>query len=332
MSETTQTKKTRSGFTGFLMGLIATILCIVLFVVTLAGALALDLRAVTSADGFEKILTQMFISSASAQSESGTLIMLSDSASSDSASLTTPITDLFYELLQEAFGDEVPMTKESVNEFISKSTAPALLAEKISGTIDDFINETANTTVTKDELMGLIRENVPLIEEHFELEISDEALDEMEGMLGELPLMQEMEQTGLMTILEGYLAKDGNEETLDSVRQTLRTIRMITSDETMLAALGVFLILAVLILLANWSLSKTLSDIGISVLVAGGLLSVLSILISSNSLPLPIPQLSMLMGLIQTVAGTFAIVHYTIAGAGAALIAGSIVLRIFKRR
>lgn len=334
MSDSTKTRKPRSGFMRFFMGLIATLLCIALFFVIIVGSFILDLRMVTSAEGFEKILTQLFIPSASAAASDSSyaLNLLSTSSKNEEQDLTTPITDLFYGLLQEAFGDEVPMTKESVNEFISKSTAPKMLAEKISGTIDDFIYETSNTTVTKAELMDLIRENVPLIEEHFELEVSEEALDGIESALDELPLMQEMEQRGLMPILEGYLVKDGNEEKLDSVRTILRAIRTITSDTSVMILAGVVAFLFALIWLVNWSFIKTLTDVGITTLVAGALLSIFSILLSYAFIPLPIPQLTLVLDFLQSVGSTFAFVHYSIAAAGALFIVLSIVFRMLRRR
>lgn len=340
-------KRSRPWPLKILLELIAIVLCLTLFVVTIAGALIVDLRVMTSKGGFEKILNQLITSTVSqpeaaapAPTPNGSVLLLSDTSASV---VSDPITDMVYELLQSGLGDDLPLEKEDVRDFINNSTVKDFLADKVSGTFDDFFNGTSNTTITKDEIIGLVRDNAPLIKESFGVEITDDQLEELETALDEVPILEELEQEGLMGFLEeNYLNQaqpDGDAGTMGgladsmaAVKQVMDYVRMATSNTAIASIAGVIVVLMLLVLLVNWTVPKTLSDIGITLLFAGLVLSSINFVFSSDVLQVLLADQTALIGLVNGILASIAAVHYSILGSGIALIALAIVAKVIKTR
>ena len=126
-------KRSRPWPLKILLELIAIVLCLTLFVVTIAGALIMDLRVMTSKGGFEKILNQLITSTVSqpeaaapAPTPNGSVLLLSDTSASV---VSDPITDMVYELLQSGLGEDLPLEKEDVRDFINNSTVKDFLTD-----------------------------------------------------------------------------------------------------------------------------------------------------------------------------------------------------------
>lgn len=340
-------KRSRPWPLKILLELIAIVLCLTLFVVTIAGALIMDLRVMTSKGGFEKILNQLITSTVSqpeaaapAPTPNGSVLLLSDTSASV---VSDPITDMVYELLQSGLGEDLPLEKEDVRDFINNSTVKDFLTDKVSGTFDDFFNGTSNTTITKDEIIGLVRDNAPLIKESFGVEITDDQLEELETALEEVPILEELEQEGLMGFLEeNYLNQaqpDGDAGTMGgladsmaAVKQVMDYVRMATSNTAIASIAGVIVVLMLLVLLVNWTVPKTLSDIGITLLFAGLVLSSINFVFSSDVLQVLLADQTAIIGLINGILASIAVVHYSILGSGIALIVLAIVAKVIKTR
>lgn len=340
-------KRSRPWPLKILLELIAIILCLTLFVVTIAGALVVDLRVMTSKGGFEKILNQLITSTVSqpqaaapAPTPNGSVLLLSDTSASV---VSDPITDMVYELLQSGLGEDLPLEKEDVRDFINNSTVKDFLTDKVSGTFDDFFNGTSNTTITKDEIIGLVRDNAPLIKESFGVEITDDQLEDLETALDEVPILEELEQEGLMGFLEeNYLNQaqpDGDAGTMGgladsmaAVKQIMDYVRMATSNTAIASIAGVIVVLMLLVLLVNWTVPKTLSDIGITLLFAGLVLSSVNFVFSSEVLQVLLTDQTAIIGLINGILASIAVVHYSILGSGIALIVLAIVAKVIKTR
>lgn len=340
-------KRSRPWPLKILLELIAIILCLALFVVTVAGALVLDLRVMTSKGGFEKILNELITSTASqpeaaaqAPTPNGSILLLSDTSASV---VSDPITDMVYGMLQDQLGQELPLEKEDVRDFINNSTVKDFLTEKVSGTFDDFFNGTSNTTITKDEIVGLVRDNSPLIKESFGVEITDDLLGQLETALDQVPILEELEQDGLMGFLEeNYFNQvqpdsdmgtmSGLADSMAAVKQAMESVRMVTSNTAIACIAGAFVVLALLVLLVNWTIPKTLSDIGITLLFAGLVLSSVNFVAASGILQVILVDQAALIGLVKGILASIAVVHYSILGAGIALIVLAIVAKILKTR
>lgn len=338
-------KRSRPWPLKILMELIAIILCLTLFVVTIAGALVVDLRVMTSKGGFEKILTELITStmsqpenSAQAPASNGSVTLLSNTSA---AAVSNPITDMVYDMLQDQFGQDLPLSKEEVSDFINNSTVKDFVADKVSGAFDDFFNGTSNTTITKDEIVDLVKDNAPLIKETFGVEITEEHLGQLESVLDEVPILEEWEQDGLMGFIEdnlldtdgdtsGSAGMGGFADGMATVKQIMDSVRLVTSNTALYCIAGVLALLMLLILLVNWTLPKTLSDIGITLLFAGLILSSVNFVAESGVLQIILADYAAAIGLVTGILSSIAVVHYSILGTGVALILLAIVAKIIK--
>jgi hypothetical protein len=119
-------------------------------------------------------------------------------------------------------------------------------------------------------------------------------------------------------------------DTLARIKQIGAYIRTATSNQTLSYVGGILLLLMLLVWLCNGTLPKTLSDLGITFLVAGLLLSAANLAVDSGLLGgiLPIP--AGVWGVIRGVLSAIAAVHYTIMIAGGSLIVLAIAAKIIK--
>lgn len=331
-----------------LLGLVAFALCIVMFVVTIAGALVIDLRVMSSEGGINQLLSAMFMPNKPAASNRLSVGMTLTAVSpvpgtgtDETADMSNFLLDAAFDILQQQFGEDIPITKEQVGNFLEESTAKDFLSEKVSGVIDDMINNTSNTTITRDEIMGLVKDNKQLIEETFEVTIEDSMLEEMEQALEEVEIFDQLEEKGFADVVIESVVGGGNEDAAGAVeemqeaiaafKQTMAIVGTITSDSTLFAAIGAFVVLFLLVFLVNFSLPKTLSDTGIVLTFAGLILSAPNFLFNSGVLYTLLP--AEMSGVLSVAGGLLAaiqMVHFAILGTGVALIVLAIVAKILK--
>lgn len=331
-----------------LLGLVAIVLCIAMFAVTLAGAVVVDLRVVASEGGIKQLLTAMFLPNSPTASDRLSVGMTLTAASpmpgngaEGTVDMSSFLLDAAYDILQKQFGEDIPMTKEQVGNFLEQSTAKDFLAEKVSGVIDDMINDTSNTTVTRDEIMTLVKDNKQLIEETFQVTIEDSMLEEMEQALEEVEIFDQLEEKGFADVVIESVVGGGNEdaagaveemqEAITAFKEAMALVGTITSDSTLFAAIGAFVGLFLLVFLVNFSLPKTLSDTGIVLTFAGLILSAPNFLFMSGLLHTMLPaEMSGMLSIAGGLLFAIQVVHFAILGTGVALIVLAIVAKILK--
>ena len=343
----TKAKRSRPWPLKILLGLVAILLCIIMFAVTLAGTLVVDLRVMTSQGGIRQIVTQLILPQGLSTGSQYPGLTAAPSQPASKEDLTGPLVDWAYGLLEEQFGEETPLTKEQLTQFLDKSSAKDFLADKIAGAVDDFYNETNETTITRKEVVDLIRDNQQLIKDSFDVEITEEQIQEIQEALEEVKVFDELEEKGFMGVLEetlagptpeGDFAKPGTDAAgnitgsvsspLVRVKQILSYIRMATSNIAIICIAGAFVVLFLLLWLTNFTLPKTLSDTGIVLLVTGLILCVPTAL---DNIGLAQTLLEpTLLGIVRGVLTAVNPVHFTVLGAGAGLIILSIVAKIIK--
>ncbi len=350
-------KKKRPLILSLLAWMVVFALCIAMFVVTLTGALVLDLRVMTSQGGLEKLVSQLITPSLSEVPA----IRMDESIPVQGETVenvTGALVDFVYAQLEQQFGEEIPVTKDAVNQFLEESTAKEFLVEKVSGAVTDFVNGTNETTISAKEVAELLRENAPLVKEAFNVEVTEDTIKKVEEQLKENPLITQMEQQGIAGVLEETLEKTLDEtlkdsglgevlessglgeilgtdgsggvaETLSLAKKAMAMVRMLISNQVILAFAVALLVLILLVFLLNWSIPKSLSDVGFVMLFAGLILSAPNLLLAGNS-----QQLAVMLGsgasLISGFLASVAVVHYSILGAGLGLIFLAIVAKIIK--
>jgi hypothetical protein len=271
------------------------------------------------------------------------------------------VVDFVYDMLQDQFGDAIPVTKEEMSDFLEESTAKDFVVEKVSGLVSDMINGTNDTTITMEEINTLVEENAALIEEHFEIVITEEqkqmvtqvveqsgVLDaiEKDGLLGVMEQMSAIPDTDAPTVGEGDKGDNaptskpnagglgGMMETVKMIRETLEMFRQVASTQNLLICIGVFLFMSLLLFFLNGcGIPGTLTGMGIPVFLAGAIYSAPSI-IAVNASDMIMELLSEMEGgaligkAVITALSAIMPLNVTVMCVGAGMIVLAIVLKI----
>lgn len=340
-------RKPRSVPMKILMGIVAFVLCVAMFAVTLAGTVILDLRVIVSRDGISEILDQVFLSAPEVQTSRPAMLPLmatvggsveSVENGESTESLSAALVDWAYDQIKSEFGDEVPVTKAQVQDFVEKSTVKDFLADKVAGMVEDFYAGESKTAITKEEVKQLIRENAALIEENFGVAITEEDLGYVDRILEESGVLKYIEENGLADFLEKSMSDaetmggGSAAESIALLRQILDGVRTLTSNTALAVIGGILLLLIVLLFFVTGrSIPATLADTGIVLTLAGLILSAPCMLCLGN------PGLWQALWNDATVAGISTLllrmiagVNYTVLGVGVAMIVAAIAAKIVK--
>ena len=361
-------RKPRSVGFKVLMGFVAWLLCLVMFSTLLTGCILLDLRVMISdTNMINTVITELIMPSSSSKPQTSApqsglqLYPVSTSAKPLSNSLPSdafdadsvdpgllgPLVDFAYELLQEQFGEENPISKDEVQTFIAESTVSEFIAEKVSGALNDFLNDTSETTITPQEIAGLLRDNADLIQETFNVEIPEETYQQIEEALSQSEIIQQLQDEGFVKVVEDVILSTGGgegegeesgiagemnqmKETMAQVKAAIAIVRQVTSYETIAILFGAVALIIVLLFFVNGTIPKTLSDVGITATFAGLILSSVNIVFDAGLLT-QIPGIPLsTMNIIGALLDSLAVIHYTVLGTGVALIVAAIVTKIIK--
>ena len=205
-----------------LLGFVSVLLCIVLFACSLITILVADLGLLTSKGGLQKLIQDvLFSTSAPARpgfAPAGVLpgrspihmdeadmggvdlggfdfgsIDLSGIVSGDGA--TDVLIDTIYGILEEQGGEDLPISKEDVTNFVEQSTLPEFISDKVSGIVVDVINGEVTTTITKEDVVQLLEENKELIEDTFQTEIPEEVIESVGEFVEESKISESIQQS-----------------------------------------------------------------------------------------------------------------------------------------
>ncbi len=314
-----------------LLGFISVLLCIVLFVCSLVTILVADLGLLTSKGGLQKLIQDvLFSTSAPARpgfAPAGVLvgrnpvrmnevenaagfdlgdIDLSGLVNGDGAE--GALADIIYGIMEEQLPEEeIPFSKEDVTEFVEQSTLTEFLSDKVSGIVVDVINGEATTTITKEDVMGLLEENKELIEDTFKTEIPDEVIESVGQFVEESKISETIQQSvaeivgveivpttpatpdpenpgntigSTTTDVQKPIFRPGDLEVLQDVtsgnvsdmgvKEALAMVRIITSPAVLIGCIAICLLISGLLFLTNWGRpNAALRCSGISYFIAG---------------------------------------------------------------
>ena len=323
-------KNNLPGGVRFLLGFLSVLLCIVLFVASVAAILVVDVQTVFSKDGLQSIITQGLFPTKQARvlpKLSGMDLggLLGDGGAIDLGGLTeglsqSDLVDNIYDMIKEQAGAELPVTKEQVSQILEESTLPEFLSEKVSSVVNDVYTGENTTTITTDEVIQLLEENAPLLEEHFDIQIDPAQMDVVEDWLKENDIVGNVKTQINKTL--GIVAPElpGGEggaatqnkvpgsilDLMDpnmAVPQTpfeiLQLVRAVTSQQTLYILLGLCGAIFLLLLLTHWGRPfAAVRSAGIPVMLAGLLMLVPTAVVSF--LPADIPFIGVVQGIFST--------------------------------
>lgn len=294
-----------------LLGFLSVILCFVLFVSTLVTIIVADVRLVTSKDGLQAIITQALFPTSGPVRPMGALaagVPVLSPVSGTGNEAQGAIVDAIYGLLSEQFGEDLPISQEQVEQFLSDSTLPEFLSEKVAGIVNDIYTGKSTTTITKDEVMGLLEENAALIKENLGVELNAEAIAAVGDWVEQNDVMGTVQEevskiTGLtpstsvkpdssgsatgttgedaaipapMDMIKAMLSGDFSVATIPNI---LNLVRTLTSVTALLVCVGVCLLIIGLLMLTHWGRPfAAVRSAGIPVMTAGIFMSVPAIL------------------------------------------------------
>lgn len=321
---------------------LSAILCFVLALSLAGTVILLDLKQMTSSDGLQTVIPALLSGNQSAQPQAaagGYLVRLSDTQPAGDISLTPDmltssslLTDYIYDIMQGSLGRETEISREQVQSFLDASTITDYASEKAASYISDAIRGEETTTITSDELMQLFEENSALLEEHFDVTITDEITGNLRTQVEKVveendinAAIRENVNQALDTPIEGtdYTAKD-----------VMQAIGRITSAKTIAGALALCLVLCGLLLLLNYyRLSKGLRWIASACTTAGLPLAIAALVlqVSPQLLAEAVPQLAQAGQSIAALVSLIAPIHYGLLALGLALLVLSIVLSILGK-
>ena len=234
---------------GFFLGLLAWILCIAIFFVSMVPIALVSLRLMTTQRGIEEIVDNM------------------DLEEMDAASFVTNVepgemTAIEY-FAYEANYRGWNVSAEELKELIEGSGIETFFAEQLSGILDDVYSGESNYELSVRDVSKLLKDNADLIEDITGERLTNSQCNEMAALL--------VEDIDLESV---------NVEALEEeLGDAYKIVRFCLSWWMVAILAGVVFLLALLLWLVNRrSLIRTARDLSIVYLVLGGLLVLICLL------------------------------------------------------
>lgn len=257
------------------------------------------------------------------------------------------LVDWAYDYVQEQFGGELGISKEQIQNFVQNSTVKDFVAEKAAGLVQDFYSGENNTTITVEEITGLIEENAGILEEQFGLVVDQEALEIVDQVIEESGFLEPIEEEGLMGYIQqsmGGMTPEGDSpagtpgipggnqmmEDMQAMQEAMQIIRDVTSYTALAILAGVLAFLMLLLFFVNGGISAMLSQTGVILTLTGLIFSAPAIVCQTQPLLLMSMLDPMIASVVISVFTATAWVNYTVLGTGVAMIVAAIVIKIVK--
>lgn len=339
-----------------LLQLVSLILCLLLTVSVLATALLLDFRTLTSSGGIEAVLSAFFSSGSSdpgpstdapysSNAEDGYLVRLNSSTNlpdniqipdnielpNDALTDSNVLADYIVDILEASMGEDVQISQEQVQDFIDNSTIMDYTSEKMASYVQDALNGETNTVITADEIMQLLEDNQKLIEDTFQVEITEDIKQEIRTNVTKVIEEEDLNGTirkEIDSVMQQPVAGDY------TIEDIVLLIGQITQTKVLLAAIGLCLLLIALLFLANYyNPGKALRWAATSFLTVGLPLAAGAYILQSTSLLQQLfgSEIGKYISVLTNLGTVLAPVHYGIAILGVLMLVGSIVWRILSK-
>ena len=320
------------------MQFLSFVLCVILCASLLATVVLADINLLTSSGGIKQIITTLLIPSKAPHiprplvAAGGTQIdpgqiQLPEGAEDVLASGdTNAIVDMLYSTMQDMMGEEIPITKEQVQTFVENSTVTDYIADKAAGYAEDILNGTENTQITAEELVNLVEENKALIEETFEVEITEEQMDEIKTNVTTIVEEQDINNTIRTEINKAMdSATSGSSGTGVPLAQIMQIVRFLSQDTVLYGAIGTCVLLLLLLCGANfYNVPAGLTWAAMPCILIGGILA--APIAGLQLMPSVLGEFASFAPLVNVLAP----IHYAVPITGLVLLIGSIIWRIVR--
>ena len=345
-----------------LMRLISLVLCLVLTVSLIATVLLIDVRTLTSSGGIEKLVNALTETGTSQQTPTTApamgafgVLLRDPTDPTDPTEPTEPqptipddfeipgdldtsdtsvLTDYIFGFVQDMMGEDVNVTPDQVQTLVEESTLKDFLAEKASSLVQDMLTGENNTTFSAEEIMQLVDDNQSLIEDIFDVEITDEIKQNISVQVQEAVddgALEETLRTGIEQVMqEPVPGMDGM-----TVSDLMAQIQKLSQSSVLFAAIAICVVLAIMIVLLNYYyIPRGLRQAASSCMTAGVLLSApLAILhFSPTLLSGLLPETAELLSVIDGVTSVMAPYHYGLLIIGTVLTVLAFFWKLFTKK
>ena len=239
------------------------------------------------------------------------------------------LIDWLYEEIENAVGEELPITEEDVMTFIEKSTVSDYLSDKLTGFTDDYLNGTSNTNISADEILDLLEENKELLKEHLHFELTPDVKEELQGSLEEI-----VQESGINEVIREEVfgtVDEMLEETTDSLGVDMEDIRaglqLLASGSMRSLFIIINVVLLLLLCLLNfYNVPAGLTWAAFPCILSGGLLSLPLVVMGSVT----VEGGTSIVSLLSSFADLFKPIHFGLLAIGVGLLVISIVWRVIR--
>lgn len=317
--------------------------CILLAIVLAAGitatVLLADTQHMTSSDGINQLITALITASPTKTESLPTVRpapQLNTLSTGAAAAETTDgnasqLVELLYNSLIKDTEYAADFSLDDLQEFVAGTPAVTeFLADKAASYIDDFINDTHNTQITADELIVLLEECAPMLEEKFDFTLSEEDKETLRDTLEE-----QIEESKINDVIGSVWREEMSAVMNETIGFDLSVIQQgmqfFLSNELLYACIGVCLLLAVMMcLLSYYNLPAGLSWVAGSCIAAGAVVSLplAALQFGPELLATYVPQITPIASFLSTFLDNFAMLHYGIFIGGVVLLIAATTWRI----
>lgn len=366
----------------FILGLVSVILCILLVVTTLAAAILGDLNVVFQKDNLQKMLTEALFTSATTRlpAPHGALRgnghgtpgaqqfpLRLDDFTMPEGDFTIPGTEgettdnsamveWIYGTITEQFGDTAELPSlEVVQNFVEESTVTDFLTEKTASIISDIFTGENNTTITTEEIQGLLEDNAQLIQDTFGIEMNEEIISQVVTVVEENEVVQTIQKEGVTAVVQQMVESgaidipmqflptpdhgdntDGTGTTVvNPMMEMIKTVQSIVSIKSLLTVVGVCVVLIALLMVTNIKrIWIGINNTGISLTIAGTILMIPTCLLwfAADLLTGLLKEAGPVGGIVLYILKSTAPIHIGVFAGGIVLIIAGCVLRTILKK
>lgn len=243
------------------------------------------------------------------------------------------LIDWIYDKVMESTDGGLSITREQMQIFVEESTIYTYAAEKLAGYAEDFLNGTANTTITTEEVLQLLNENMPLLEKTFDMKLSV-----IQKQVLTTSVKQLLEETDINAVIREQIFTSVEESINSSVSDTGMTweqlqpmLQTLCADSSMYAGIGVCVGLVLLLCLLNfYNVPAGLTWSAFPCILVGTVLTLPLKLLPSLSQLIPDELSVIVMPVLRSFSNILLPIHSVVPVAGVALLVISIVWRIIR--
>jgi hypothetical protein len=209
---------------------------------------------------------------------------------------------------------------------VENSTVTDYIADKAAGYAEDIINGTENTLITAEELVQLVEENKSLIEETFEIEITEEQMEEIKTNVTTIVEENDINttiRTEINNTMESAMSSAG--ETGIPLAEIMQIVRMLSQDTVLYMAIGACVLLLLLLCGVNfYNIPGGLTWAAVPCIFIGGILAAPVMILQMT------PSILGEFASFAPMINVLAVNHYAAPIIGLVLLIGSIVWRIVR--